>query len=198
MTFRSLAGPLAALSLLACRPAPEDAEETPTTDTEVEDEPSNDTDEADTNADTDETNTCSRTGFTPVAQDSGVLTGMFRYIAQSTLGVPVDVLYFFLDPNQGGAQEAGTYAITDANYKTCANCIVIDQGCDENLVNCEKYFLANTGSLVISNFGTERFSGILDNAEFVEVTIDEDLTSTPVIDGEKWCVDDYAFDASVQ
>jgi hypothetical protein len=143
---------------------------------------------------------CDYTGFSPVAQDFGPFLGAFLYVAQSTLETPVDTLAFELVEANGGAKAAGTYEITDAPYESCGNCVILRVGCDENLSNCQKSFLAESGTLEIAEFGESggKFSGTLKNAILRQVSIAPDSVSVPVEKGETWCLDAYAFEASVQ
>jgi hypothetical protein len=147
-----------------------------------------------------ETSDCEHTGFTAVAEDAGPFFGAFRYIAQSTLGEPVDVLSFELISEQGGATAAGTYSLTDDDYASCGNCVVIFQGCDGDLAHCDRTFLAQSGTLVISSFGAsgEDFSGTISDIILAEVTIEEDLSSTVVPEGQTWCIDSFSFVTEVQ
>ena len=143
---------------------------------------------------------CDHSGFTAVAQDAGPAFGFFFYIAQTTLAAPVDTLNFEIIEEQGGATEAGSYPLTGENYKTCGNCVLVYQGCDENLDNCAKTYLAQSGTLVIDDLGdvSGTFAGTLQNAVLAEVTVAEDYTSTLVTGGETWCIDSFAFSADVQ
>lgn len=158
-------------------------------------------DDAGTDASTDtgtDTPTCTFNGFTAAAQDAFTRFGNRGYIAQSTLASPVDTLNFEL-LQDGGATENGTYTITDASYGDCVNCVLIYRGCDENLQNCQESFLANAGTLEITNFGAsgEMFEGTLSDVRLVAVTI-EGNTSMPLAGGATWCIDSFNFSVMVQ
>lgn len=162
-----------------------------------------DTSVADTSADTtpDTTGACTTNGFVSVAQDASFAFGTLFFIAQSTLGAPVDTLNFELLSDAGGATTPGLYTLTGENYANCGNCVLIYQGCDENLANCAKTYLAQSGSLNITTLSTEdngKLIGTLTGATFAEVTVDENYTSTLVEGGATWCVDSFAFDVTVQ
>lgn len=181
---------------------PDTAPDTSSDDTASPDT-SADTSVADTTADTgpDTTGTCIKNGFVSVAQDASFAFGTLFFIAQSTLGAPVDTLNFELLSDAGGATAPGIYTLTGENYANCGNCVLIYQGCDENLANCQKTFLAQSGSLNITTLSTEdngKLIGTLTGATFAEVTVDENYTSTVVEGGATWCVDSFAFDVTVQ
>ncbi|MFO0748407.1 MAG: hypothetical protein U1F43_22495 [Myxococcota bacterium] len=167
-------------------------------DTLVADATPDATDGADTVA-PDTVGSCDRSGFVAVAQDAGHAFGAFNYLAQTSLGEPVDVLSFQL-ADDGGAAAAGRYELTGENFATCANCVIAYIGCDADLAGCAKTFLAQSGTLDISAFGASggHFTGTLDQVVLAEVTLDDDFNSTLVEGGETWCLDGYAFDAVVQ
>ena len=121
----------------------------------------------------------------------------FRYIAQTTLGEPVDVLTFEL---LGGTPAVETLTISSAGYESCTNCVRLDRGCDGNLANCTKTLLAQGGTIEVTSSGAAgaTFAGTLRNAEFVEVTIDQSQVSTAVVGGEQFCSAPYSFSATIQ
>ncbi len=141
--------------------------------------------------------TCDREGFTAEAEDAGPFYEAFLYLAQSTLGAPVDVLTFELT---GDAKAAGDYDLTGSHYPDCAACVLVYEGCDENLGNCAHTYLATEGLLSVTGFGESgtQFTGTLTGAKLHEVTLDAQSNSTLVPDGQTWCIDDYAFDATIQ
>jgi hypothetical protein len=133
-----------------------------------------------------------------VAEDAGMYLNVFRYIAQTTLGSPVDVLTFEL---LDGTPAVGTLTISNAGYEDCTNCVRLDRGCDENLANCTKTLLAQGGTIEVTSSGAPgaTFAGTLTDAEFVEVTIDSGTgVSTPVTGGEQFCSAPYSFNATIQ
>jgi hypothetical protein len=148
----------------------------------------------------DTSSSCDKTGFTAAAQDAGTIFGVFTYIAQSTLGTPVDVLNLEFVTANGGASTAGTYVLDDKNYDACGNCLTVWAACDEDLANCAKKFLVQEGTLQIDTFGASggTFAGHIADAVLIEVTIDDNFMSTPVVDGETWCIARLDFSATVQ
>ena len=63
-----------------------------------------------------------------------------------------------------------------------------------------KTFLANSGTIEITSIGTSggQFTGYLADVELIEVTIDPStFVSTPVPEGENWCISEYNFDISI-
>ncbi len=211
MKILRLALPVLALTALAhCGD-----DETSTPDTTTTTDATTTTDTSTTDTATDETTTapdvatettpdtassCDNNGFTAAAADAGPFLGAFLYLAQNTLDAPVDTLKIELVASAGGATAAGTFTITDDDYDICANCVLVYQGCDADLANCAKTFFAQSGTLTITTFGESggQFTGTLTDVTLVEVTIDGDFKTTPVADGETWCLDSYAFDTTIQ
>ncbi|HRE89916.1 MAG TPA: hypothetical protein PK095_12340 [Myxococcota bacterium] len=211
MNLKLTLASLALCPLIACGdddPKATDTADTTQTDTAQPDtaadttEPDTTADTApDTTPDTDTTpSSCDKSGFTAVAQDAGTIFGVFTYIAQSTLETPVDVLNLELVETNGGATAPGTFTFDDANYNACGNCLTIWLACDENLGNCQKKFLVQEGTLQIDTFGESggTLAGHIEDAVLVEVTIGEDFVSTPVANGETWCLDRYDFSTTIQ
>lgn len=210
MNLRITLASLALCPLIAC--GDDDPKATDTADTTQPDTTTPDTTEPDTTPDTTEPDTtadttpdttpsnCDKNGFTAAAQDAGTIFGIFTYIAQSTLDTPVDVLNLELVEANGGATAPGTFVFDDANYSACGNCLTIWLGCDENLGNCQKKFLVQEGTLQIDTFGESggTLAGHIEDAVLVEVTIGEDFVSTPVANGETWCLDRYEFSTTIQ
>lgn len=158
---------------------------------------------ADTAQDTtpDTSNGCDRNGYTSAVQDALAFeTGDVWYLAQSTLGAPVDVFSIEIYAALGGATAPGTYPITDDNYDTCGNCVLVQTDCDENLNACDKTFLATSGTLTIIATGGigDAFTATVSDLVLTEITYDADYHSTPVSDGETWCIDSYEAETILQ
>src|SRR5699024_1813860 len=91
-----------------------------------------------------------------------------------------------------------TYDLADeSDYAECGNCLTIDRY-DDNF-NHEKTFLVQSGTLHVTELGYEGegFKATIENAKFIEVEIGAGFISTPVQDGETYCIDhlelDYTF-----
>lgn len=140
---------------------------------------------------------CTETSFAAIAEDAGEILGSFIYLAQSSLGDPVDTLKIEF---AGGAPSSGSIEIEEANYSTCTTCVRIDLGCDGSLSNCTKTLLAQGGTLVVTSTGAagDTFSGELQNVQFVEVTIDGTNVSTAVPGGDEVCLPSFAFSTTIQ
>ena len=184
-----------------------EVEVTPETEVAAEVEVTPETEVAEEVADTsgevgpDTVDECDRNGFVSVAGDAIAFeTGDTWYLGQSTLDAPLDVLSLEIYAALGGATTPGVYPITDDNYDSCGNCVLIQVGCDESLFNCTRYFLANAGTLEVTSIGGigDQFAGTLTDLTFVEITYDDDFHSTPVAGGETWCVSRYEFAAELQ
>lgn len=136
--------------------------------------------------------TCTNNGFTSVATD-GIAKGDGTVLvaAQTTLGTPVDTLELTLLPLTGGAVTPGkrTLGAKDASYADCSTCIVIRTKCDANLSNCAKSFIATAGTLDLTAFSGkgQKLEATVD-VTMVEVKIDDKLVTTPVANGETWCL----------
>ncbi len=92
----------------------------------------------------------------------------------------------------------GTYEMganeADLNYQTCTSCIRIATECTEG--ECAKQFFATKATVVINAVDPDSgaVSGTITNLEAQEVTINNDtFESTPVADGETFCVPSIEF-----
>jgi len=179
--------------------------------------PGGDTTAADTQADTTSATStdaasdttgpaCDKTGLTVVEQylEYDPEADVTRYEAYSA-GEKFDaILIQFYPPLSGeGASPLtgpGNYAIGanegDRNFATCTTCVLALEGCSED--DCEKVYFATAGTIQVTGFDPEAlaFKGTLVDATLVEVTIDEENTSTPVVDGDRWCIASFAFDST--
>lgn len=136
---------------------------------------------------------CDTTGFVSVADDGFVKSsdGTVGVVSQTTLASPVDAMELDLLPLTGNAVTVGKRALAaaDASYDTCKTCVLIRTKCDDNLANCEKTFMAKTGSVDVTTFGGKggRLEATLD-VSLVEVTIDAQNKTAPVPGGKTWCL----------
>ena len=109
----------------------------------------------------------------------------------------LQIMSYQADPYYGPTGP-GSYDLSGLNYADCALCMLVVQSCDESY-NCAKGFFIESGTLEIdqmSSYGGT-FGAALVNASFVEVTINPDTyESTPVVGGERWCVDRLNIDVS--
>ena len=111
-------------------------------------------------------------------------------IPDSSLLVRTVVMPVQLDPH---------FYETDDNYSSAAVNVLVLSDCDGSMV-CSKTFLAQSGTLDITSIGGvgSTFAGTLSDVVLIEVTIDPGtFESTPVADGEEWCIADYAFNVTV-
>lgn len=151
--------------------------------------------------------TCDRDGITTAGGSSAVPTdGGALIVEAGTDGQATqDFLSLQIYPDlAGAATSAGTYELTDFNYATCENCLLIYAGCDDQ--TCQKTFIAGEGTLEITNAGTvdgaftagEPFTAALTDAKLVEVTIDSNYDTEIVEGGESWCISQYYWDGAIQ
>ena len=146
--------------------------------------------------------TCDRDGFRAATQEAGGDgQGLMMYMAKTAETSPFDMLQIQLyqAAPYNGAAAPGEYSVNGTNYSDCGNCILAFSGCSDPTQPCEKTYFADLGSLNISAIGEagSMMTGTI-NATFREVTIDgQSFQSTPVQGGETWCINDYAFSATV-
>ena len=146
--------------------------------------------------------TCDRDGFRAVSQEAGGDgQGLMMYMAKTADTSPFDMLQIQLyqAAPYNGASSPGEYSVNGTNYADCGNCILAFSGCSDPMQPCEKTYFADLGNLNISAIGEagSLMTGTI-SATFREVTIDgQSYQSTPVQGGETWCINDYAFSASI-
>lgn len=144
---------------------------------------------------------CDRVGFDPLGgaicfYDSGPQSLLYSQPG-STPTSSIDYINIEIYQASGGPAAPGNYTIPNENYETTNLAVLIQYDCD---AGCQKIFLANSGSLVITDIGTSggQFTGSLSDVELIEVTINPSTyVSTPVPGGEKWCISEYNFDVAI-
>lgn len=88
-----------------------------------------------------------------------------------------------------GNQSVGSYDLAGTNYADCPWCVMVAQDASEDPNAMPKYFFQDAGTLVIEAINPvngemdAESKGHLENVRLVEVTIDENYTSTPVPGG---------------
>jgi hypothetical protein len=142
---------------------------------------------------------CSENGFTPEGDAAAYAADaqLLVYAAYQAAN-PADYLSVELWQRYGGPIEPGSYVITDEGYETCVTCVLIAADCDAT--GCQKLFLANAGGLTVTALGVvgDSFAGELTDVKLVEVDLDPDTyVSTPVPNGQTWCLDTLTFDAPI-
>ena len=174
----------------------------PTTDPVNDGGSSNDNDNSGDTTTPDDTNSsnCDRSGFATASHEATYGSGAFQYQALNNTNSPRDVLMVTsFQEGFNGPTTAGTYSLAGSNYADCGLCLLALTGCVDG-GQCEKYFYADVGEVVITEFGQNGgvFSGQLNGVVFQEVTIDESTyTSTPVAGGETWCMSDHTFSVTI-
>ena len=147
---------------------------------------------SDTSDATDTGNACANEGFTAVAALSTIQVSESYATLEgySSETAPFDILAIEMYSGEyGGPEGPGSYEIDGSNYQDCGLCVLIYQGVEGQSAN--KTFYASTGGVEISEWdeATNTITATLTNAEFQEVTInDNTFVSTPVAGGETWCI----------
>ena len=143
---------------------------------------------------------CDRSGFSIATHEAAYGTNAFQYQAANATTSPRDILMISsYQDGFNGPTTSGTYSVAGTNYADCGLCLLALTGCVEG-GSCEKYFYADVGDVVITEFGQNggTFAGQLNNVVFKEVTIDESTyTSTPVSGGETWCMNNHNFSVTI-
>ena len=144
---------------------------------------------------------CDKNGFTAISSIFAHEPEFARLLAQSSPNGPFDALSIEIYTSSdytGGATGPGRYSLADTNYATCANCVILREGCGPS--GCDRKYYADKGDLVITEWDAkgERFRGYLDQVIAREVKIDANTyVSTPVEGGKTWCVGGIPFEGAV-
>jgi hypothetical protein len=134
-------------------------------------------------------------------QDSEQQADAWRYEGMDSATAPGNILLIENWVAYGAHNTAGTYNITatEASYLDCGFCVLLHKNCGET--DCEKTFMPMAGgtytltTLDKTEGGT--FAGTLTGVTLQEVTIAENLTTTPVPGGETWCMPSMTWTATV-
>ena len=98
-------------------------------------------------------------------------------------------------PSKGGPVRPGVFALTGQNYAACGLCVLVSQNINGG--NPEKTFLAQSGTVNLTALGAagSQLTGSFSDLVLIEVTINPvTFVSTPVPNGDSWCIDSYNFD----
>ena len=149
-------------------------------------------------------NSCDHDGFVHVGEYAIPDEGTFYYGAYDSDESPyselsIEFYYGMGDPEPltgPGTFELGATE-DEQNYQTCGTCVLVYQGCNDE--ECTgKTFFATSGTLTLSEFGGTTYVGSLTDVTLQEVTIDTSTwLSTPVSDGETWCIDNFTMDTQL-
>ncbi|MDX2092207.1 MAG: hypothetical protein SFX73_30355 [Kofleriaceae bacterium] len=115
------------------------------------------------------------------------------------------VLQFEVYAAYGGPTMPGTYplAAVETSYKTCGTCLLFQTGCSahDDHFHCDKVFMPHAaGSVTFTALGTAasmKMTGSVEDLMFQEVSIADDLTTTPVASGDSFALDAWAFDVAL-
>ncbi len=141
---------------------------------------------------------CSRSGVNATASLATIKSGLTRYTALSSESAPYDAVSISIYSEYNGPTSPGTYTLDGINFQDCGLCLTAYSDCGEE--GCRKQFYAQEGTVEITTLGTaagETFAARLIDVKFEEVTISDDLVSTPVAGGDVWCAGDFSFDETL-
>ncbi len=142
---------------------------------------------------------CDRDGFEAVrelvvwTENAGT-----QYIALSSEQAPFDRIAVIARRNGVTPPPAQVYNLEGTNLSDCTMCVLAFSNCNSDNV-CEKIYYADQGEVDVAAIGEVggRFTATIRNAIFTEVTIDSGA-STPVADGETWCLAERGFDLEIE
>ncbi|MCP4604974.1 MAG: redoxin family protein [Proteobacteria bacterium] len=155
-------------------------------------------DDSDSDKDSDPVNsiTCSvNNGLKVDLEIAGGSSDLVEYRAFAGTEMPYDILRVQIFEEHVSSIRPGVYDLRGTNFSDCQVCVTILSGCRTG--PCERVFYPSSGKVEITAIGGEgeSFAAKLTNVEMKEVTIDaETFESTPVPDGEDWCVSSLSFD----
>ncbi len=132
-------------------------------------------------------------------QATEIGNGDIFYNAQTSLTTPFDVISLEVYGSQGGPTTPTQIFFTGQNYNDCVVCLLAYKDCIGS-GQCDKVFLAESGSVDITAIGSAGASltGVFQDIVLIEVTIDNiTFESTPVPNGEKWCINGNTFDVII-
>ena len=142
---------------------------------------------------------CTKTDFTiaTIKASTSLATegGFLDLTAANNTELPADLLGIELLLDE---RLVGPFVFQGENYATCERCIRINAGCTAD--GCERIFLVYAGLLDIQKWDDPggAFVAELTDIRAHEVTIAKELPlkSTPVENGQVWCIDSLKIDAS--
>jgi hypothetical protein len=141
---------------------------------------------------------CTNNGFVAVTETASEISGNTIYTAQTNPTEPFDQLSLENYPSQGGLIRGGQWTFTGQNYANCGVCVLIYQNVNGGVP--DKIFLAESGTLNLTSIGGvgSQLTGSFTDLVLIEVTIDsQTFISTPVPNGDNWCIDTYSFDVTI-
>lgn len=148
------------------------------------------------------TGPCDYNGFNAVTEIATYSQGFLHYQAYNAEGFPTDRVSVQIYDSFNGPTTPGSYTLegsTDDNYETCGLCPLLYTYTTAG--DPDKIFYADTGTVQISSIGAigGTFAATFQNLIFREVTIDSGtFRSTPVPNGEEWCLNGYNFHEPIQ
>jgi hypothetical protein len=149
-------------------------------------------------ADTD----CTYTGFD--SQRSVVYgnptNASVNVVVSDGAGFPSNLLFLENYEGYDGVQGPGETMQLNLNYADCGTCLLVKTECADAVEACPgKTFSQRDGWVTYDHYGAfgDNVTGTVHWAILEEVTIDEWTESTPVPDGETWCIQSLDFDGLV-
>lgn len=143
--------------------------------------------------------TCTRTGFTPVAETFNSKGGRGVYVGKDAERNQI-TLEFYYSGSLDGASGPGIYELDDGNYATCTNCVIARMNCAES-GRCQKTYVADVGTLNIKEWGQNggNFTASLHGIVARQASISAGTYQTTFHEnGETWCLDNVQLSAPVK
>ena len=141
-----------------------------------------------------------------VFMDLDGLKPNWDYKGYSSLEETFDVLSITNFTSDGAPSKTGTYDIKskDTSLADCSFCFLVETDCTKDQSgerSCDMAFMPmEIGSYTLKQLGKgleSPFKGNLNEVVLQEVTIGEDGKTTPVEDGETWCMDGFEFSGNL-
>ncbi len=138
---------------------------------------------------------CDRNGFSVASGMAEIYPNVGVHAEMRAGEDPTDVMLFYFLGTVGRNFGPGTYMISEQNYANCSICVTVSAECVD--FDCTRDFLAVSGAISIDTVD-DRLTGTLSDARFVEVVVDDNDVSTPVEDGQTWCMEETTFDVPAE
>lgn len=150
---------------------------------------------------------CTYNTFMPTTEEAEVSNDpnlrYYSYTATDSTNFMAPTIGFMtleLFPDFGATLGPQTFTFTGENYNVCHTCLLVDH-CPGGNCNNGTRFLADSGTLEITALGTtegDPLAATFTDLVLIEVEYDDQtFTTTPVPNGETWCINSMPLSANV-